>query len=312
MRKQDNLVHVEGRINEHSLEVKVSKKGVTYIGGKIHIATDDKKLNIVTVDYSYVAPTFNNGKENKNYAILAGIINNAKTLMGNPGEEATMVRVDSSVGLNEWYKDGKNEKGEAVKELVSSKIVSGGFIHLTTELNPDEDKRCTFNCDMVINSTRLIPGVEEKNTVDKLIVSGGVFDFRNAILPVEFSITNPKGIEHFLNLSATITNIVYTKIWGKIVNETIVTTITEESAFGEDSVREVKTSKRDWVSTGTSTVPAEFDVEGILTAKELQEAMANRQVYLATKLQDQLTREAEKAKKDNAFTAPVATGGFAF
>ncbi|MEG0775626.1 hypothetical protein [Clostridium sp.] len=312
MRKQENIVHIEGRINELDLAVKVSKKGVTYIGGKIHIATDDKMLNIVTVDYSYVVPTFNSGKENKNYAVLTGLMSNAKTLMGNPGEEATMVRVDSSIGLNEWYKDGKNEKGEAAKELVSTKIISGGFIHVATELNPDESKRCTFNCDMVINATRFIEGIEEKETVDKLIVSGAIFNFNNALLPVEFTITNPKGIEHFQNLAATKSNIVYTKVWGKIVNETIVTKITEESAFGEDSVREIVKSKRDWVSTGTSTVPAEFDVDGILTAKELQEATAARQIYLATKLQEQLAREAEKAKNNNAFTAPVTTGGFAF
>lgn len=312
MKKMINRGHIEGRISESTLEFKVSKKNVPYIGGKLEIATDDAGLNVVTVEFPYVAERFNNGNENKTYGVLKSIIESGKTIMGNPGEEPTMVRLDPSISLNEWYKD---ENGK--KELVSTKRLNGGFAHIVTSINADETARNKFECDMVITNTVLIEGDEEKKTEDKLIVKGCTFDFANKMLPVEFSVTNPNGIRYFENLDATPATPVFTKVWGKIVNETIVTSVTEESAFGEPVVRETKKTKRDWVITGTSTVPYDFDTEGVLTAQELQEAISNRQIYLAELLQAQEAREAAKAQANNAFTAnptpqAPATGGFAF
>ena len=110
MRKIINKAHVEGRISESTLEVRVSKKGVTYIGGKLDVATDNEGLNIVTVEFPYVAEKFNNGNENKTYGVLKNIIEHGKTIMGNPGEEATMVRLDPSISLNEWYRDDNGTK----------------------------------------------------------------------------------------------------------------------------------------------------------------------------------------------------------
>ena len=85
MRKIINKAHVEGRISESTLEVRVSKKGVTYIGGKLDVATDNEGLNIVTVEFTYVAEKFNNWNENKTYWGLMNIIDQCKTIMGNPG-----------------------------------------------------------------------------------------------------------------------------------------------------------------------------------------------------------------------------------
>lgn len=323
MKKIINKAHIEGRVSECNLEVKVSKKGVTYIGGKVDIATDDACLNIVTVDFPYVAPSYANGKENKNYGVLyplaiqknkEGVVvkeSSAKTLMdGASKDEATMLRIDPSIDLNEWYKD---ENG--VDVLISTKKLSGGFVHAVTALNADEVARNKFECDMVITSTQFFEGDEEKNTVDKLVIKGCTFDYNGNLLPVEFSVVNPNGINYFQDLDATPNTPVFTKVWGKIVNETITTSVTEESAFGEPVVRETKKTKRDWLITGTSTIPYEFDVEGIITAKELQEAVATRNIALADKLAEQKAREAEKANNSNAFTAAPkapATGGFSF
>lgn len=322
MRKMINKAHVEGRISECNLELKVSKAGVPYIGGRIDVATDDAGLNVVSVEFPYVAQFFKNGNENKTWTALyplaiqkdaSGTVtkqSSAITLMGNPGQDATMVRLDPSIDLNEWYKD---ENG--VDTLVSTKRLSGGFAHVVPAVNADETARNKFECDMVITGTQFVEGNEEFGTVDKLVVKGATFNFANKLLPVEFSVVNPNGIKYFENLDATPATPVFTKVWGKIVNETVVTKITEESAFGEPVVRETKKTKRDWLITGTSTVPYEFDTEGVLTAKELQEAVANRNVELSQKLADQKAREAAKAQSNNAFTAAPATpavGGFSF
>lgn len=311
MKKMINKAHVEGRVSESTLEVKVSKKGITYIGGKLEVATDEAGLNIVTVDFPYVAERFNSGVENKTYGVLKSIIENGKTIMAHGAEQATMVRLDPSIDLNEWYKD---ENG--VDTLVSTKKLSGGFAHVVNAINADEAARNKFECDMVITGTVMLEGDEEKGTQDKLIVKGCTFNFRNDILPVEFSVVNPNGIKYFENLDATPSTPVFTKVWGKIVNETIVTTTTEESAFGEPVVKEVKRNKRDWLITGTSTVAYDFGDEAVLTPQELQEGMSNRQVMLATKLQEQKAREAEKKSQGNAFTATPtaapAAGSFNF
>ena len=313
MKKMINKAHVEGKISESTLEMKVSKKGVTYIGGKLDVATDNAGLNVVTVEFPYVAERFNNGNENKTYGVLKSIIDSGKTIMGNPNEDATLVRLDPSISLNEWYRDDNG-----TKTLVSTKRLTGGFAHVVPSINADEAARNKYECDMVITGTIFVEGDEEKKTSDKLIVKGCTFDFAGRMLPIELSVTNPNGIKYFEDkIDASPSNPVFTKVWGKIVNETIVTTVTEESAFGEPVVRESKRTKRDWILTGMSVAPYDFDDESTITAQELKDAIAAREVHKAELLQSQEAREAEKAKNGNAFTAassaPAPTaGGFSF
>lgn len=311
MKKMINKVHLEGLISEHTLELKKSQKGIVYIGGKIDIVTDDLGLNTVTAEFPYVAEKYNNGNENKTFAVLQNIITSGKTIFGNPGEQPTMIKVDPSISLNEWFRD---ENGTDV--LVSTKRASGGFAHIITSLNKDEGARNTFETDIVITNTVFLEGNEEKKTQDKLVVKGCIFDFSNKLLPVEFSVLNPKGIAYFENLDATPNTPVFTKVWGKIINETIVETKVEESAFGDSSVTEIVRHKRDWVITGTSTAPYGFDEEGMITSEELATAIADRKVHLATLLQGQKEREAKKAQQNNAFTAAPtntpAVGNFSF
>src|SRR5574344_1261302 len=96
MKKIINKAHVEGRISESTLEVKVSKKGITYIGGKLDVATDNEGLNIVTVEVPYVAGRCKNGKESRTCGVLKNMSEEGKRVRGKPGEEAGMVRLDPS------------------------------------------------------------------------------------------------------------------------------------------------------------------------------------------------------------------------
>jgi hypothetical protein len=78
--------------------------------------------------------------------------------------------------------------------------------------------------DMLINGTRLVEADEEKHIFnDYLIVKGAVFNFRGAILPVEFTVKNPTGIKYFESLDVSQSNLVFTKVWGHITNEVIKT-----------------------------------------------------------------------------------------
>ena len=58
-----NSVHIEGVLYSHTLEARVSGEnsknpGTKYIAGDLDIATDENGLNVVTVHYSYVTPTY--------------------------------------------------------------------------------------------------------------------------------------------------------------------------------------------------------------------------------------------------------------
>ena len=75
MRKNKNSATVIGRIFEHTLEKKTSKKGVDYIGGKVSVAVDEEGLNVIDVNFTYVAEFYppkegQAPKKNKNYPVL--------------------------------------------------------------------------------------------------------------------------------------------------------------------------------------------------------------------------------------------------
>ena len=309
MRKMINKTYIEGLLYEHKLELKESgpnskNPGTKFISGTIDIATDNAGVNIVPVHFTYVTEKTAKGSTNATFTTLMNIIDQKfGTVMGNGKDNAVKLRIDSALGLNEFYSD-RNGK----EELVSVKRNEGGFVHVADSLTEDENARNTFTCDMLITNVSVKEADEEKNLPEKAIIKGAIFDFRGSLLPVEFSAINPKAIAYFESLEASSKNPTLTKLWGRQVSETIVRTITEESAFGEDSVREVKSSRKDFVITGASKEPYEWDTEETITANELAEAIANRETYLATMKQ----RQDEYKASQGANVAAPSNAGFNF
>jgi hypothetical protein len=117
-------------------------------------------------------------------------------------------------------------------------------------------------------------------------------------------------MNYFLSLDASNSNPTFTCVWGRQVSETVVRKIVEESAFGEDSVREVKNTRKDFVITGASKEPYAFDDEGFLTNAEVVEAVAARETYLATI--KQRNEEYKAAKNAAAATPGVAPSNSGF
>lgn len=308
-----NKTYIEGYVYEHSLESKVSgdtskNPGTEYITGILNVATDNACINIVPVHFTYVTATTAKGQPNTTYNILKNIIDGVvKTVMAEGKEKAGKVRIDSALGLNEFYTDRNG-----TEELVSAKRNEGGFIHLVDVLNEDEQARNTFNCDMLITGARRIEANEEKELPEKVILKGAIFDYRKALLPVEFSVTDEVAMDYFEGLEASSKNPVFTRVQGNQISETIVKKIKEESAFGNAKIREVTSSRKDFVVNWASPNPYELDDPSTLTIAELNEAIAAREVYLATIKKRQ---EDYKASKQSAFVAPAATvskGGFDF
>ena len=305
MKKCINQTHIEGLLYEHKLELKVSGEnsknpGTKFISGTIDIATDDAGVNIVPVHFTYVTEKTAKGSTNATFTTLMNIIDKKfGTVMANGKDAAVKLRIDSALGLNEFYSDRNG-----TEELVSVKRNEGGFVHVADALAEDENTRNTFTCDMLITNVSIKEADEERNMPEKAIVKGAIFDFRGSLLPVEFSAINPNAIKYFESLDASNTNPTFTKLWGRQVSETITRTITEESAFGEDSVREVKSSRKDFVITGASKEPYDWDSEETITANELGEAIANRETYLATMKQ----RQDEYRASQGAAAAPSNSG----
>ena len=306
-----NQTHIEGILYEHDLTLKESGEtsknpGTKFISGTISIATDNAMTNIVPVHFTYVTATFGSGKPNDTFTTLSNIINGTfGSYMKDGADKAVKLRVDSALGLNEFYTD-RNGK----EELVSAKRNEGGFVHKVDALDEDEKVRNTFKADMVITSVKHIDADDEKNLPEKCIVKGAIFDFRKSLLPIEFSATNPNAMRYFESLEASQKNPVFTCVWGRQVSEVVVRQIVTESAFGEDEVREVKNTRRDFVITGAAKEPYVWDDESSITAAELNEAIQKREVDLAAmkKRQDEYKASRNAAPK----AAAPAQGGFNF
>ena len=308
MKKMTNTTHIEGLLYEHKLELREAgpnskNPGTKFIMGTVDIATDDACTNIVSVHFTYVTATTAKGATNATFTTLMNIVDGKYgTVMANGKENAAKLRIDSALGLNEFYTDRNGQE-----ELVSAKRNEGGFIHVADSLAEDETMRNTFKCDMLITGVKEVEADEEKKLPAKAVVRGAIFDFRGALMPVEFSAVNPNAIKYFVGLGASNATPTFTCVWGRQVSETIVREIRTESAFGEDEVREVKNTRKDFVITGASKEPYAWDDESTLTATEVAEAVANRETYLATIKQRQDEYKASK-NAATAAAAPSKTG----
>jgi len=299
MKKMINTTHVEGVLYDSSLDVRTSgpnskNPGTEYITGSIDIATDDAMTNIVSVHYTYVT-----AKDTTRYNALMNIVNGVYgTAMAVGKDKATKLRIDSAIALNEFY---SNRTG--TDELVSVKRNEGGFIHVTPTLNEKEDARATFTADMVITNVRHVDADPDRDAPEKAIVKGAIFNFRNELLPVEFSVLNPAGIDYFEGLGASQKSPIFTKVWGNQISLSVVRKIEEETAFGDTYVREVQNSHKEFVITNAAAEPYEFDSEDTLLASDLKDAMSAREVKLA----ELKTQAEERAKRNSAPTAPTGS-----
>lgn len=313
MKAMKNTTHIEGYLYQHSLTLKTSGEnsknpGTQFINGTIDIATDDALTNIVSVHFTYVTATTAKGSANATFNTLNDIINGVlKNVMEHGVDVAAKLRIDSAIGLNEFYSDRNG-----TEELVSQKRNEGGFVHTTTTLASDENLRNTFETDMLITGARRIEADEEKNTDERVIVKGYIFDFRKALLPVEYTAMSPGAMNYYEGLEASEKNPVLTKVWGRQISQTVVRKITEESAFDGPSVREVTSTRRDFVITGGAKEPYVWDDESTMTVAELKEALQEREVYLAGIKQRQIDYRASQAGNAPAAAPATSAGGFNF
>lgn len=311
MRKTINKVSLAGRVYDFKMAEKVCQKqgdnfGKTFINGTLDVATDEDCLNIVQVHFTFVTEVTKKGAKNATFTALKSIIDNNKTVLTVGKDNAMMVKIDTSLDLNDFYTDRNGDE-----QLVSAKRNEGGFVTIVNSL-PAETNR--FEMDMLINNTVYVEADPEKNIEkDYLVVKGAVFNFMGAIKPVDFVVKSEGGIKYFESLDASPQNPTFTKVWGTINNETIVTRKEEESAFGEPAVKEFVKNIREWIINGTSKPDAVYEIgnaETGITLDEVKKAIADREVYLA-----EVKKRNDEYKASQAAAPAVAatsTEGFTF
>ena len=314
MRRTKNATHLEGYIYEHKLEARVTGEnsknpGTPFIMGNLDIATDNAITNIVTVHFTYVTPVTSKGNANATYEVLKGIIDGKyKSVMGNGKEVANKIRVDSAIGLNEFYSDRNG-----VEELVSAKRNEGGFVHIVDSLKENENERNTFDADIVITNVARVEEDPDRNIAEHAIIRGCVFDFRNSILPVEFIVRHPGAIDYFESLEPSSSHPVFTGVSGIQVSQTVNRTVETTTPWGETTVKTVSSSRREWLVTGANTETYEFGKDSEdLTPAELTKLMGERETYLATVKSRQDEYKASRAAAPAVNATAASTQGFNF
>ncbi len=291
MRQNKNVVYVEGYVYNFSLFANVAgpnskNPGQEYINGTVNIATDEDGINIVSVRYTYVVPTWKSGKENETYTILQSLLNGAPTWEKDGKDKATKLRIQGDVEVNDFMgRDGN---------MVETKQVRGGFTHYAND--GFRDKRNNFETDMLITgATR----VEVENGNDYMNLSGYVFNFRNDFIPVTFTLNNEAGIKYFESLDISMNTPYYTYVWGKIVSSTQRIEKQVETAWGAPQVEYTTRTLRMWEVEGCSPESYEFDDDSTITLAEFKQGLANREQQKAEAKARQEARNTSFAGKSS-------------
>ena len=284
MKKMVNKTHVSGLLYENDLQIRVTgpnskKPGTTFIMGNVSFLTDPEgaATNVVPVHFSYVTETTSSGSANNTFKVLKDIVDGKyASVTENGADKAAKFRVDSALGLNEFFTTRDNKE-----VLISAKRNEGGFIHASNDLEENSNDRSTFETDNLITNVVRQEENPERNTPERVVIKGFAFDFKNALLPVEFLATNPNAMDYFEGLGASTKEPVFTKVRGRQVSSVTVRKIEEESAFGDTYVREVQNTRKEWIVTWAQGEPYLFDDESTITAQELIDATAQREMTIA-------------------------------
>jgi len=166
---------------------------------------------------------------------------------------------------------------------------------------------------MIITKTIRQEADPETNKEEKMTVSGYIFDFRNSLLPVDFVLYAPAGMDIFESFEASENHPVFVEVQGHQVCKTVTRTRISESSggWGEPIAQEVTTSQREFVISRVSD-PYDWDTEETITAAEYQAALQAREVAKAEIKQRQDEYNATKTQTQAPAATTSGANGFNF
>ena len=276
MKNTINKENLEGRLYDFDLSKKTVKNqasnyyGQEFWSGTIQIATDEAGLNVIPVHYTFILPTFGNGKTDSRFSAFEKITSEEKTWLKVGKENAEMIRLTPSGDLNDFYIVNDDR-------AVSAQRNEGGFITFIKELAPEGTSRNKFTYDMIINKVTVVEPKEDTDDVLHARIHGVIFNFRGAILPWDLIAYNPKAIEYFEGLGVSSAEPIYTQVWGSIKNTTIKVEKEVENAWGEPMIEYSERTRREWVIEGSKPQLYDFTEEDMT---DLQKKIGDRNVHL--------------------------------
>ena len=165
------------------------------------------------------------------------------------------------------------------------------------------DNPANFDVDMVITNVAEREVEDAQNYVE---LKGYVFNFRNDILPVSFTIRSQAGMDYFLNADVSSKNPMVTELQGEIISTVIKSETEIEGAFGEPMIKTTSRTLRAWDVTWASAEPAEFDDEAVITRADIKKALAKREEDLVEVKKKQEEYQASKNGKSGFPTSAPA------
>lgn len=147
LRQLANSVEIVGTLKSKELEVKTSKKGNTYMSGKLVVASEfDGKVNELNIKVFIM-------QKSKLFKGIETVKNEYKTIEKDGKEAADRVRITGELKLNEYY----NGQGN----LVQFNEVKGVFFNRLDDTNDQPDKA-------IASIETVVESFTEKLDADKL------------------------------------------------------------------------------------------------------------------------------------------------
>lgn len=232
---------------------------------------------------TFTMEKFNSGKDNSSYKYLA---NWMADFANNDGAnyKGKMYKVSTSISENSFISPSTGEPVMATQ-------IQGGFIDDRNVGRPSAD----FEVDMLLEAEP-IPETKDDEETGRYFVNGTIFDFRNMAYPARFVLDQQNAYDYFVSLDASKNNPVLISVWGNVINNTISTTRTIESAFGDPRVEVMETSRRENIITGADVEPKEITEE---IFQEIKKGMDAHKIHI-----DSLV-EKNAAPKASGFGAPA-------
>lgn len=294
--KTVNTLNVVGLLKEVNLTQATSQTGRDYIRGTLTIDTGSEDApNEVKVNVFQMADK--KDKKNPGQFVKDDRFDTLLKFM-TPEAIDTKVSVSGSIANNIFV----DREGETIKGTQ----LEGGFYNIPGNGKIGNQFRVT----MAITSVTMETDREGEET-GSAVVKGYGYNFMGVQIPMSFYVDNEAGVEHFMNLGADPSNIIFKDVWGRIENVQLAPK-TEESAFGEAFEVQSTFTRTRRVITGTEMTEREITDEVLEFFKKGKEgyntAVASAQEYHEKRQAEQGSSTEVKATQN---TKPKV-GGFNF
>lgn len=220
--KTYNNVTMSGMLYDFNLEVKeINNKDA--ITGTITVQVDPN--GTLAELQMFARPTFNNGKENRNYVIMADMINGDYATVVKEGNGADWITVSGQIDTSYFMPRGEKD----IDNMVFAQKLRGSFI------NPNNKKeyKNSWSVDMLITNIRQIEADEEKGLAAYVEVKGyWINDYREMLCDLKLQARKEAAMAYISGLEASLKAPYYVNVRGGLQDVSRV--VTRRNAFGED------------------------------------------------------------------------------